>query len=99
MMSKVIIEELEDALASMGWEPEFYDMGEKFQTVSSYEVNIEGRILYLELLEVEYDQSVHQIRICEFDENEVDILESWTMDAELSIEEIIAEIEEYIETN
>lgn len=98
-MNKVNIEELEDALALMGWEPEFYDIGEKFQTLSAYEINVEGRILYLELLEVEYDQTVNQVRICEFDENEVDILETWTMDSELNIEEIINEIEEYIQTN
>lgn len=98
-MDKVNIEELEDALALMGWDPEFYDMGEKFQTLSAYEINVEGRILYLELLEVEYNQTVSQVRICEFDENEVDILETWTMDSELNIEEIIKEIEEYIQMN
>lgn len=98
-MSKVIIEELEEALASLGWEPEFYDMGEKFQTLSAYEINVDGRIIYLELLDVEYNHAVTQVRICEFDENEVDILETWTMDAELEVEEIIDEIKEYIELN
>lgn len=89
------IDELEDALSGEGWEPEYKDAGEVLDN-PSFELSIDLRTVYVEVVETTLDGEVVMLRICEFDENGKDFLELWDVEEVAGVNSVISEVKEFL---
>lgn len=89
------IDELEDALSGEGWEPEYKDAGEALDN-PSFELSIDLRTVYVEVVETTLDGEVVMLRICEFDENGKDFLELWDVEEVAGVNSVISEVKEFL---
>lgn len=91
--------DLEDAFDNADWDPQYYSAGEKFHTVSAFKILVEERTIYLELTGTSYDGSIYNVRVCEFDEDDEEIVGTSDLEDCETVEEILNIIQQYLEEN
>lgn len=91
------IGEIEDIFLDAGWEPEYCNAGEPL-SMNSFELTVNGKTVYVEMLEVNPDSTIQGLRICAFDENGVDLLDAWDVEAPDDQTSILEDVREFVES-
>lgn len=95
MSEGITLDMLEDALSEEGWDPEYKDAGDPLD-YPSFEISVEVRTLYIEMMSFASDRTLTLVRICEYDENGFDFLDVWDVEELAYVDSVIEEIKDFL---
>lgn len=94
------IAELETILDNAGWEPDYRESTHSGKELPHpvFEIDVDGRIISIELSDVDNGDVINFARIWEYDEDEGSVGSIWNIEDTSSTENIISDIELFIES-